>query len=99
MLAGVPATAMSRRMSALASWVWLCGTSAPAETGGVDQSHDATRAKRTSRHRPLPRPVAHQPVTAPSKAECADRPVERYRISTDPPGLIAGGVTTREEDQ
>ena len=32
-------------------------------------------------------------------AESADRPVERYTARIDPPDLIAGGTTTREENQ
>ena len=32
-------------------------------------------------------------------AESADRPVERYTARIDPPALIAGGATAREEIQ
>jgi hypothetical protein len=38
-----------------------------------------------------------QPLSA--TAERADRPVERYRTRIDPPDLIAGGATAREEYQ
>lgn len=32
-------------------------------------------------------------------AERADRPVAQYRARVEPPDLIAGGATAREEDQ
>jgi hypothetical protein len=33
------------------------------------------------------------------EAERADRPVERYKTRIDPPDLVAGGATAREETQ